>query len=242
MNILSKRPDPLDARYTRAFTLIELLVVIAIIGLLAGLVIPLAGIATTKMRLSRVQAELNRYASAIETYKLETGEYPQDNGLLRNMDTSRTNDYKTNAARNPLYYELTGAIFTNAGGPPRFVTIQRGDVVTASDLQNAFDVSGVRNSARVKSDIDYKGFNLKNAQFEQLRPLPYINNAQNVQILVVPVPGPIQLQGGTNSAPKMVNPWFYDASSTNRNNKSSFDLWAEIFIGGKTQVVANWKM
>ena len=242
MNFLSKRLDRLDARHTRAFTLIELLVVIAIIGLLAGLVIPLAGIATTKMRLSRVNAELNRYVNAIETYKLETGEYPPDNGLLRNMDTSNTNDYRSNATKNPLFYELTGATFTNKNGPARFVSIQQGlgKEVTPEDLSKAFNVNGVRNSARVRSDIDFKGFTLKNAQYAELDPA-IVESAKNIQILVVPVPGPFEFKTSV-SGKKMVNPWFYDASSTNRHNKSSFDLWAEIFVGGKTQVVANWKM
>lgn len=242
MNFLSERSDPLNARSIRGFTLIELLVVIAIIGLLAGLVIPLAGIATTKMRLSRVNAELNRYVNAIETYKLETGEYPQDNGLMRNMDTSQTNNYRTNAAKNPLFYELTSAIFTNKNGPARFVTVQQGlgKEVTPDDLQKAFGVNGVRNSARVRSDIDFKGFTLKNAQYAELHPT-LVGGANNIQILVVPVPGPFEFQSSV-SGKKMINPWFYDASSTNRHNKSSFDLWAEIFVGGKTQVVANWKM
>jgi prepilin-type N-terminal cleavage/methylation domain-containing protein len=241
MNCHSKRSDPLDVRYARAFTLIELLVVIAIIGLLAGLVIPLAGIATTKMRLSRVQAELNRYANAIETYKLETGQYPQDHGFMRNMDTSKTNDYRTNATLNPLFYELSGAIFTNKNGPARYVTIQEGlgEEVTTDDLEKAFKVNGLRNSARVKNDIDFKGFNFKNAQYAEPHST-VVNGAKNIKIIVVPVPGPFELRSATGN--KMLNPWFYDASSTNRHNKSGFDLWAEIFVGGKTQVVANWKM
>jgi len=242
MNFLSKRLDPFAPAKLRAFTLIELLVVIAIIGLLAGLVIPLSGIATTKMRVSRVQAELSRYASAIETYKLETGEYPQSNGLMRDMDTSRTNDYKTNAAFTPLFYELTGATFTNRNGPARFLTVQQGlgKEVTPDDLRKAFNVDGIRNSARVKTDIDFKGFTLKNAQYAELDP-NIIQGAKNIQILVVPVPGPFELKSGTTGK-KMVNPWFYDGTSTNRHNQSSFDLWAEIFVGGKTQVVSNWKM
>src|SRR5688572_3893529 len=91
-----------------ALTSIELLVVIAIISLLAALVVPLAKVATTKMRISRVTAELNHYANAIENYKQEAGEYPPDNPLLKTLQTNNPS-WKTNAAMHPLYYELSGA-------------------------------------------------------------------------------------------------------------------------------------
>ena len=223
-------------RSIAAFTLIELLVVIAIIGILAGLLIPLAGVATTKMRISRVKAELNSYVNAIETYKLETGEYPPDHGELRNVSASNNwSLYLSNSALNPLFYELTGAIFTNKGGPARYVNMHDGEVVNAGDLTSVFKVNGLRNSARLKNDLDYKGFTVKEAQTAKLDPS---FGATGVEVLTVPVPGPYTLKGDQN---KKINPWFYDASSTNRHNKSGFDLWAEIEIGGKTMVIGNWK-
>jgi prepilin-type N-terminal cleavage/methylation domain-containing protein len=228
--------DTEATRQERAFTLIELLVVIAIIGILAGLLIPMAGVATAKMRLSRVQSELNSYVSAIETYKLETGEYPPDNGNLRGMNTDDRSRYLTNAALSPLYYELRGAIFTN---PASFITPARNEIIPASDFLKVFNVNGLRNSARVKNDIDYKGFHPKDSQYEELDCRPYAVS-KNLEILVVPVPGPLTLNGGPDGK-KKINPWFYDASSTNRHNKTGFDLWAEIQIGNKTSVVANWK-
>ena len=225
------------SRQNRAFTLIELLVVIAIIGILAGLLIPLAGIATAKMRLSRVQTELNSYVSAIETYKLETGEYPPDNGLLRDMNTQLP-QYRSNAALNVLYYELRGAIFTNANNTPSYIVPPTNQVVRASDFATAFNINGIRNSARVKNDIDYKGFNPKDAQYDKVF-RGHVGNVENLDILVVPVPGPLMLFGADGKM--KINPWFYDASSTNRHNKAGFDLWAEILVGGKTNVIANWK-
>src|SRR5205085_8264204 len=99
-------------RSSLAFTLIELLVVISIIGILAALIIPLSGIATTKMRISRTSAELNQLVTAIEGYKLETGSYPPDNTNLV-LNTTSPNLYRTTAGLNPLFYELTGAVFTN---------------------------------------------------------------------------------------------------------------------------------
>ena len=242
MKLPRQTKDVITAEESHAFTLIELLVVIAIIGILAALVIPLAGIATVKMRIARVQAELSNYANAIENYKLETGEYPQDNGLLKNMNTSDTNAYKSNAAHNVLFYELTGATFENiTGGQAGFKSLQNSDEVIPNDLKNVFNANGIRNSARAKNDIDYKGFSLKDSQYERLKRETYGYASEHLRVIAVPVPGPFTLDGGTTVQKKPINPWFYDASSTNRHNKTGFDLWAEINVGGKTEVIGNWK-
>ena len=124
------------------------------------------------------------------------------------------------------------------GGPPRFLSLGQGEIITADDLKKVFNVTGLRNSARQKNEIDYKGFSVKNSQFAELHDATF--GVDDVEILAVPVPGPYTFKGGINGD-KPINPWFYDASSTNRHNKTGFDLWAEINVGGKTEVIANWK-
>ena len=219
-----------------AFTLIELLVTIAIIGVLAALVLPLSGIASAKMRIARVKAELNRYVNAIETYKLETGEYPPDNGgLAQTKDNDLPSGlYHARAAFNPLFYELSGAVFSNQV----FYTVSENEGVTPPNLGLAFGRTGIRNSARNRFDIDYKGFTFKESQFAELAPTNGLPADADVEVLKVPVPGPFNLIGKVE---KKINPWFYDASSTNRHNKNSFDLWAEITVQGKTNIIGNWK-
>lgn len=221
-----------------AFTLIELLVTIAIIGALAALVLPLSGIASTKMRIARVKAELNNYVNAIETYKLETGEYPPDHGLLSTTPTNDMTLYRTRAALNPLVYELTGAIFTNNN---TFVVLADNEALAASSFDKIFKRRGIRNSARLKSEIDFKGFTLKEGQKEEIDPQKYgVPPSEDIELLKVPVPGPFLLDQRPPNKAKF-NPWFYDASSTNRHNRNSYDLWAEIIVQGKTNVIGNWK-
>jgi prepilin-type N-terminal cleavage/methylation domain-containing protein len=215
-------------RSSLAFTLIELLVVISIIGILAALIIPLSGIATTKMRISRTKAELNQLVTAIESYKLETGSYPPDNTNLV-MVTTSSNLYKSTAAKNPLFYELTGAVFTNNA----FRSLATGEDVTPNILQMAFGLRGIQNSARNKHDLEYKGFTTRPSQHAKL------SGATNVDLLMVPVPGPFEIKGDRN---KLINPWFYDSSTTNRHNRNGFDLWAEIKTGGTNiTVIGNWR-
>jgi prepilin-type N-terminal cleavage/methylation domain-containing protein len=222
----------LRRRKTLAFTLIELLVVISIIGVLAALIIPLSGVAVTKMRIARVKTEMNALVTAIENYKLEVGEYPPDNGKLFELSaTDRPRDYWTNAAVNPLFYELVGAVFASN----RFTTVAGSEVLQIDTLGKVFSRSGVRNSARNRFDVPYKGFSPKPSQYAEL-PAALANN-QDVEVLAVPVPGPFMLAEGAVK----INPWLYDASSTNRHNKESFDLWTEISIGNKTMIIGNWK-
>ncbi|MFM7555193.1 MAG: type II secretion system protein, partial [Verrucomicrobiota bacterium] len=73
-------PEPL--RRAAAFTLLELLVVMSIIGILAGMVVGLAPAAATKMKESRVRAELAQLVTLIEAYKARFGVYPPD-GIRR---------------------------------------------------------------------------------------------------------------------------------------------------------------
>ena len=228
---------------TQAFTLVELLVVIAVIGLLAALVVPLSGIATAKMRLARVTGELNNYVTAIETYKLEVGEYPPDHGLLKETDFgANSNQWRTYAAQSPLYFELTGATFTNTTpNSGYFRMIGTGEQVTPADLKNYFGRDGIRNSSRHRGDIPYKGFSFRDSQYRELN----VGGATtHLGVLAVPVPGPMELEGrlpGKPSSRTKFSPWFYDASTTNRHNPKSFDLWAEVLIGGETNIIGNWK-
>jgi prepilin-type N-terminal cleavage/methylation domain-containing protein len=221
-----------------AFTLVELLVVIAIIALLAAMVVPLAKVATTKMRLARVNAELNRYVTAIETYKLEAGEYPPDNGTLKTYQTSNP-AWKKAAAYNPLFYELSGAVFTNRAGQNVFLVIDSAEEITPINLKNYFGVDGIRNSARDRHDRPFKGFSFREAEHRATK-------VEGVELLEVPVPS-VQSQmlvgkiRNNPAATNAFNPWYYDSSTTNRHNKKSFDLWAEILIGKEVHVIGNWK-
>ena len=224
-----------QAERVRAFTLIELLVTIAIIGLLAALVLPLSGIASAKMRIARVKAELNQYVNAIETYKLETGEYPPDHGLLNQVSSNDRDLYHQRAALNPLAFELRGSVFSNQ----TFICVVDNEAISASSFGNIFKRSGVRNSARFKNDIDFKGFTLKEDQVENVDPGEFGGaEGDEVELLKVSVPGPFMLE---SESKVKFNPWFYDASSTNRHNKNSYDFWAEIIVQGKTNIIGNWK-
>src|SRR5205823_6066973 len=92
-----------------AFTLIELLVVIGIIALLAGLAVGGSKYASTKMKESRIRAELHALVTAIEAYHAEFNQYPPDNVVRRDP-------ILVNPVTNALYYELTGVIVDDAKG------------------------------------------------------------------------------------------------------------------------------
>ena len=61
----------------RAFTLIELLAVITIILILAGLILNIAGNAQYKAAMARANSEIKQMETALESYKADTGNYPE---------------------------------------------------------------------------------------------------------------------------------------------------------------------
>src|SRR5207244_12624264 len=66
----------------RAFTLIELLVVIIILAILAAVVIPKVIGRTDDARIAKATSDISTIDSQLETYKLDTRNYPTgDQGL-----------------------------------------------------------------------------------------------------------------------------------------------------------------
>ncbi len=225
-------------RKQSAFTLIELLVVITIIGVLAGLVVGMAGFASRKMRDMRVNAELQNLVAGIENYKLQTGFYPPDNSRTDYPGTPAEQEW-ARTAQNTLFYELSGATFD--GITKSFTTLNQSESIPALDL-SYFGASTIANSARKRSDVPFRSFMFKAAQYKEVW-LAGKPDA-DLELLVVPVPGPKMIDGineKKQQAPKSINPWHYDSSSTNRHNPNGFDLWAEYLVSGKTNVVGNWK-
>lgn len=73
-------------RNVRGFTLIELLIVMIIIGLLASLVGPAMFGRVDSSRVTTAEAQMKLLQTALDTYRLDMGTYPEDLEQLRESD------------------------------------------------------------------------------------------------------------------------------------------------------------
>ena len=215
-----------------AFTLIELLVVISIIALLASLTVGLSGLAARKSKEARLKGDLNRFAAAIENYKSAIGSYPRDNARGNSVLPST----------NQLFYELSGTYYTDG----QFQIPGRSEGVSASAVTRFFNAPGFGNSVRRDSGEKLRFTEeFKPSQFKAIRD----SGNTLVEILIAPVRGPEKFTYNGVVAPlairaadgTMVNPWLYDSSSPNRNNRRGFDLWTEVIIGKQIMRFSNWE-
>ena len=207
-----------------AFTLIELLTVISIIALLATLGAGLAGVASRKAKESAIKGELAALVTAIENYKSDLGQYPPDNAR---------NGRNANPAVHPLYYELVGTYSTNNGN--LYLTTDRAERLTPSEIQSAFGLGGFINSAVYPQKPKSYLRDLKPRQRREIR----LAGANDIELLAVPVHWPRKLLDQsplrtvtTNPRLREINPWHYVATRPT-NNTTSFDLWA-IWATGRT--------
>lgn len=82
---------PLVLRFSAGFTLLELLVVVAIIGLLAAYVGPRYVAQINKSEITTARSQIEALARAIESYRLDTGQYPSNELGLRALREAPAN-------------------------------------------------------------------------------------------------------------------------------------------------------
>ena len=224
------RRSSLVAPYLFAFTLIELLIVIAIIGILASLIFPITGALDKKKKIAVAQTQLKALEADIDGYKTKLGYYPPDN--------------PNNPVTNQLYFELLGT--TNNGTPGTgatlWVTMDNSAQINntaAENINSVFNIAGFANTS-TRAHADDRGA-AASTFITSLTPnqIGYIDPAnQQIKILVCSVEWPANvLPAPINGT--LFNPWRYNSSHPT-NNTSTYDLWVDLVIRGKTNRVSNW--
>jgi prepilin-type N-terminal cleavage/methylation domain-containing protein len=225
-----KNTGYLPQRHEVAFTLIELIVVVAIIGLIAAMILPIAGAVNAKKQISVAQAQLQGIETAIEDYKTKLGFYPPGN--------------PNNFVTNQLYFELMGTTNNGIGKvPDTWVTMDGSAQIKTTGtptINDVFGVSGMANtSTRSRSDdagAAAQSFinNLTPNQVGLLDP-----SLPNIKILVCSVAWPQDKTPYPIAGNPSLNPWRYNSLHPT-NNTASYDLWVDLIIKGKTNRISNW--
>jgi prepilin-type N-terminal cleavage/methylation domain-containing protein len=212
-----------------AFTLIELLTVIAVIGIIASLTLGIVGRLKRTEYISIATAELGQIESALENYKAKYGVYPPSNANANSGAFSP-------ALYSPLYYELTGV--TNNTQKQYFGSLDNSSSILASDAQKAFGIGGFINCTKFSDE----GGAAQNF-------LPGLKPNRTTQCTASTVNGNVQIINLVTTArgPDLnykplglqdANPFRYVYPGT--NNPNSYDLWVQLVISGKTNLICNW--
>jgi prepilin-type N-terminal cleavage/methylation domain-containing protein len=208
-----------------AFTLIELLVVISIIGVLAAFIIPVAGAVKRSSYISQTKAEMGKLVSAIDGYKNAYGFYPP---------SSPTGDVRISQ----LYYELMGTSISTIAGVTYYVTLDSSAKIKTNEVLTAFPgVNGFVNCTKPGSVEDVspaKSF-LSDLSLKQHGTITNYT-IYPVTLLLGAVGGPDP--GYQPFGSPSLNPWRYVSPGV--NNPNSYDLWMQLVIAGKTNLICNW--
>jgi prepilin-type N-terminal cleavage/methylation domain-containing protein len=234
MKIIQKRNGVCGARSARGgFTLIELLVVISIMAILAAFTVSvLHGVAVTKYR-NQARAEMHELEAALEAYKAQCGVYPPGNANPQGTYSPPPGQIQTNTTLPQLYYELcgvspdsTGTVFTNLDGSAK---------ITSQQALAAFGVGGFVNCTKGSGDdaVPARNFLLG---LKQTRIGSVTDNGVLISNIITSVRGPDVSYKPLGVAD--VNPFRY--LNPGINNPKTYDLWVELVISGKTNLICNW--
>jgi hypothetical protein len=201
---------------------------------LAALLLPVVGAVKKHQYIYNAQSEMAKLETAIDRYKAAYGFYPPDNHVIQ------TNQ----ALINQLYYELVGTTNMGTTASPLYQTLDNSLLTPLSggdvgDVHNAFGVGGFMNSTKPNGGEDAsvaKNF-LPDLKPNQIWP-QYTNNLVQIKLLVCSVGGPDNIYQPLGQNTSGLNPWRYVCPGT--NNPGSYDLWVQLSISGKNNLICNW--
>ncbi len=110
-------------RVSSGFTLIELLVVVTIIAILAALTLQTAGYIQKKAASSRAEAEVAAISLALESYKIDYGDYPESGNsnsavLIQALGVVINTNLNS---MNKVYLDLPKKSYSPTNNPTRIV-------------------------------------------------------------------------------------------------------------------------
>ena len=219
----------------RAFTLIELLVVISIIGLLAAFTVPVLGQLKRQQYLKTARAEMEFIQTALENYKAKYGAYPPGNANPAGTYTQPL----TNSMLPQLYYELAGTVQTTIGNNNYFQTLDGSASILVTSVNTAYGVGGFLNCTKGTGEDDLKAKNFLTGIRQQDVNNQTVNKTVTTTVLVTSVGGPDQSYlTGLAAQGFGGNPFRYVYPGV--NNPNGYDLWVQLVIKGKTNLLCNW--
>jgi len=223
------RPRPPFPVPRRAFTLVEVLIVIAIIAIIAAMLMPVIGAVKRQTFIHATQTQMAQLETAIERYKSAYGFYPP------------SNPNTTNTLINQLYFELVGTTNIAAvADPPLYQTLDGSAEIGTNSAYSTFGVSGFINCSKPNADESAPRAQdfLPDLKPDQIATL-YTNNIEVVKILVASAGGPDPAYQPLGPGMRDMNPWRYNSSNPT-NNPGSYDLYVQLVIAGKTNLICNW--
>ena len=215
------------------FTLIELLVVIAVMAILAGFTLMVLSGVKRRQYINTASAELGQIAAALDSYKAKYGVYPPSNQNLNSVYTAKNQD---RSEFSQLYYELSGTTNATIAGVNSFVTLDGNATITAADASTAYNVGGFINCSKGSGEDALVAKDFLSGVSRRAINNSVPNNSITTTMLVTSVGGPDQTYQPLN-APDL-NPFRYVYPGS--NNPTSYDLWIDLRISGKTNRISNW--
>jgi hypothetical protein len=114
--------------------------------------------------------------------------------------------------------------------------LDNASTVNATTVQGIFGVSAFMNCTKGSGDDSTPAQTF----LPGLKPGQIANNGV-VSVIVTAAtsdPGYLPMPGFTSLAGSPANPWRYACPGT--NNPTSYDLWMQLSLGGKTCLICNW--